>query len=68
VGLRLFGGAHLEVLTGVSLHGGEDESLLVLGELDVGDRRRRFLSSQGKLDPQVPVDDVPGRSNSLPRL
>jgi hypothetical protein len=40
---------------------GQDEPLLVLGQLDVGHRNRRLPAGEREFDPQVAVDDVTGR-------
>ncbi len=55
--LFLLGGRHRRQ----GVERGEDQPLLVLGQLDVGDRHRRLVSADGELDPEVPVDDVPRR-------
>ena len=41
---------------------GEDESLFLLGQLDIGHRNGRLVAGQSKVDPQVAIDYVAGRA------
>lgn len=54
--LLLLGAGH----RGQRIEGREDEALLVVGQLDVGDRDGRLVARQRQFDAQMAVDDVPG--------
>jgi len=55
--LLLLGGRHRRQ----GIEAGEDEPVLLLGQLDIGDRDGGLVVGEGALDPQVTVDDVPRR-------
>jgi hypothetical protein len=54
----LLGGGHRRQ----GIEAGQDESLLLLTELDIDDGHGRFTARERQFDAQMPVDHVPGRA------